>query len=248
MGFLIGGYSNAGTIDPSAKDSDHIEYGSKHKCVQKIVSIFDGEKHNGSCVFIKPNVIITAAHIPFNSDETFVEFEDGKKILVDIIVYRKEFFEEIADSKNILEYDIAVCHTNENVSDEYCVGLYDKHDENGKICSIAGYGISGTYDGKKYSFDSKKRAGTNIVSETKENTIECSIDDKPKTSLEFFIQSGDSGGGLFIDGKLAGINSYIYGFKNEPQKTSAHTRISKNIDWIRSTIKIFEEFDKLTKE
>jgi hypothetical protein len=62
-----------------------------------------------------------------------------------------------------------------------------------------------------------------------------------KTSLEFLIASGDSGGGLFIDGKLAGINSCIMAVNGSPKSDyrteSGHTRISINLDWILENTK-----------
>jgi hypothetical protein len=61
-----------------------------------------------------------------------------------------------------------------------------------------------------------------------------------KTELEFLIASGDSGGGLFIDNKLAGINSCVMAVDKKPDSTyndeSGHTRISKFIGWIKENI------------
>ena len=64
------------------------------------------------------------------------------------------------------------------------------------------------------------------------------------TELEFLIGSGDSGGGLFLDGKLAGINSCVLAIDKKPNSTysdeSGHTRVSKYIDWINLTISEFK--------
>jgi hypothetical protein len=60
--------------------------------------------------------------------------------------------------------------------------------------------------------------------------------DSNRTSLEFFIASGDSGGGLFIDSRLAGINSCVMAIDRSPKskynEQSGHTRIQKFISWI----------------
>jgi hypothetical protein len=58
--------------------------------------------------------------------------------------------------------------------------------------------------------------------------------------MEFLIASGDSGGGLFIDQKLAGINSCVMTTDGHTDSNhndeSGHTRISQHINWIESTI------------
>ena len=66
---------------------------------------------------------------------------------------------------------------------------------------------------------------------------------KDHTVLEYMIGSGDSGGGLFIEGKLAGINSCVMAVERSPMskygEESGHTRVSKFIDWIeKSKIKL----------
>jgi secreted trypsin-like serine protease len=59
--------------------------------------------------------------------------------------------------------------------------------------------------------------------------------------LEFLIASGDSGGGLFIDNKLAGIHSCVMTVGKNPQskygEESGHTRISNFIEWIEDNRK-----------
>jgi secreted trypsin-like serine protease len=64
----------------------------------------------------------------------------------------------------------------------------------------------------------------------------CSISGGKKTELEFLIASGDSGGGLFLDGKLAGINSFVSAEDGKTNSSygdeSGHTRISLYREWI----------------
>ena len=56
------------------------------------------------------------------------------------------------------------------------------------------------------------------------------------TELEFLISHGDSGGGLFIDGQLAGINSSVLSKDGKTDSNygdeSCHTRISRYKDWL----------------
>ena len=66
-----------------------------------------------------------------------------------------------------------------------------------------------------------------------------------KTELEFMIAPGDSGGGLFIDNKLAGIHSCImaegHKAKSDYRTESGHTRISDHVDWINNTMLILKK-------
>jgi hypothetical protein len=57
--------------------------------------------------------------------------------------------------------------------------------------------------------------------------------------MDLLIFKGDSGGGLFIEGMLAGIHSQIMktGLSSPLSRygdSSVHTRISTNIKWINS--------------
>ena len=59
-----------GTIDPSVPDEKYKNYGSKFKCVLKIIGTCNcEEKHtfNASAVAISPNWALTAAHVVKNS-------------------------------------------------------------------------------------------------------------------------------------------------------------------------------------
>ena len=54
------------------------------------------------------------------------------------------------------------------------------------------------------------------------------------------ISPGDSGGGMYIGNKLAGINSFLMAIDKVPDGTygddSAFTRVSLYVDWIESQI------------
>jgi hypothetical protein len=58
------------------------------------------------------------------------------------------------------------------------------------------------------------------------------------------IAQGDSGGGLFIGNKLAGINSFLMASDKQPDGTygdeSAFTRVSLYADWVESEIEKYE--------
>ena len=83
--------------------------------------------------------------------------------------------------------------------------------------------------------------------------IVCSVQGtKSQTSLEYLIGHGDSGGGLFIDKKLAGIHSCIYtgdGKLDSSYKDySAHTRVSLHKPWIDLIVNGYEEIIEIIKD
>lgn len=232
----------AGTIDPRNSDNQHIEYGSKHECV---ISIFgkqdiDGKEFFASAVIIKPKIVITAAHVVKDTKDVYIVFKDSK-VKVQCAIFPKEFH----DNK-MNEYDIAVCLLEKSCILDFYPKLYEDDDELGKICSIAGFGMHGTYDKGITSCDNKKRAGSNRIAEISNNIMFCTLTDQ-KTSLEMLPAIGDSGGGLFINQKLAGINSVIYTHEKNGELNSdikdgsGHTRISIHANWIKELIETLEK-------
>ena len=137
--------------------------------------------------------------------------------------------------------DIALCYVDEDLKINIYPKLYIDSNEEGKTCAIAGVGLTGTFETGCTTSDGKKRGGSNIIDKIDRELLVCTPSrDYNKTELEFLIGSGDSGGGLFIDGKLAGINSCVMATDGKPNSTysdeSGHTRISKYISWIETTI------------
>lgn len=255
--FLCFFFSSAvysGTIDPSNSDADYIAYGNKHKCVLPIEGIIklnvlheDGSKtisarYTASCVAIAPRWVITAAHVIKDTDSRFVVSGD-KKIEVMIGIIPENFNDNIV-GKN----DIALCYLNKPLDLDFYPELYGGVDEVGKISSQAGYGATGTFHTGMAKNDGLKRAGSNIVEEIEKDMLICSVHRGKKTSLEFLIAKGDSGGGLFIDQKLAGIHSCVFSDDGSPNSdygdTSGHTRISVFNKWIQETIKAIESLDE----
>lgn len=227
-------YSNGGTIHPTSKDADHLAYGSQFDCVGTVCGIYeDNTFYCASCVAIKPNWFLTAAHVVNKSKKSVVTIND-KSIPINTIFIHKDF-----DTK-FGQYDIALMYCADDIGLKFYPELYTKDDEVGKLCSIAGYGLVGTFTTGATKSDFKKRAGSNIIDNVIEDMLMCSPSNKNRTALEFLIGSGDSGGGLFIDQKLAGINSCVLASDGKPDSTysdeSGHTRISKYIEWIKEII------------
>jgi hypothetical protein len=233
--FMVASISFGGTIDPNTPDEKYVEYGSKFKFVLKVCGKYkDGKPFCASAVAIKPRWIMTAAHVVQNCETCYVTSGE-KKICVETVTYHENYHEN-----NFGEYDIALGNTEEDLGLDFYPEFYSDDDEVGEVCSISGFGLHGTFNtGVKYS-DDKRRAGSNIIESIDRKLLVCTPSRHNRTELEFIIGSGDSGGGLFIGNKLAGINSCVMAMDGKPDSTygdeSGHTRVSLYIDWINKTI------------
>ena len=247
----ISSVSYGGTIDPNKSDSEYVQYGLKHKCVAKIAGKCKDKNDNfkdffASSVIIKPRIALTAAHVVEEAKDVYIFDHDGNRINVKSAVYLNEW-----NNKTVGANDIAICLLEKNVDLDFYPKLYEQSDEIGKICSVSGFGITGNYIKGSEVSDGQKRAGSNIIDEIFNGMLVTSVRDEKKTSLEFLISHGDSGGGLFINNQLAGIHSGIMtedkdkNLNSDYKDFAAHTRISLHKAWIESMI---EKLEKLAED
>ena len=226
----------SGTIDPSTPDSKYIEFGKQFHYVYQICGVYENDGlFCASAVAIDPNWVLTAAHVVKGAKLCLIH-KDDKKYLVHVIVPHKDF-----EEKKYGENDIALCYIDEKLDLSFYPELYDNNDEVGQLCTISGYGLTGTFNTGSKESDNKRRAGSNKIDYIDRDLLICSASRTNKTALEFIICHGDSGGGLFIGNKLAGINSCVMAEDNKPDSSygdeSGHTRVSKFVPWIRETMK-----------
>jgi hypothetical protein len=223
----------AGTIDPNISDQKYLNFGNKFYCVVKLCGTYkDNQKFCGSGVIIDENFLLTAAHVVKDYKTCYIKIKD-KEYILDKVVIHEDF------EKNFGVADIAIGYHKNGFGLEYYPPLYTKNDEENKIVAIAGWGLTGDFNKGVHLSDDKLRAGSNTIDYISRDLLICSpshFRNPDHTSLEYLICSGDSGGGLFINGKLAGINSCVMAVGRSPQSKygdeSGHTRVSKFIDWI----------------
>lgn len=228
----------SGTIDPNISDNKYIEYGKKFECVLKLCGVYkDGTLFCASAIAINDNWILTAAHVVENAKQAKVIDTSKKEYVIDDIIIHPKY-----DQMELNGNDIAILHTDTPMNISYYPELYETEDEVGKVCALSGYGLTGTFNtGSKVS-DDRRRAGSNRIDKIENELLMCSPSiGSEKTALEFLIASGDSGGGLFIDKKIAGINSCVFATDKKPNSSysdeSGHTRVSRHFKWIRRMIK-----------
>lgn len=242
----------AGTIDPNTPDSKYLEFGKefpsvvriKAKCAEKIKKP-NGELVQpyffGSAVVIKPNWCLTAAHV-FDeaTGEPTVITAAGKEFKIAKVVRHEEYH-----APRIGWHDIALCYSPEDFKLDFYTPLYTAHDEIGKAITISGYGLSGTFKTGGTLDDGKQRAGHNRIESAERSVLICSPSALyDKFPLEFLITPGDSGGGMFIGNKLAGINSFLQAADEKTDGTygdeAAFTRVSLYADWVQRQIEDYE--------
>lgn len=231
-------YSLAGTIEPSVPDRKYLEYAKGFPCVIQIEGrclCGKGEEHMffGSAVAISPTWVLTAAHVVDGNDRVCVRIgKDAFKALK--VIVHGDF-----DADKVGHADIAMCQVEGDMGLDFYPELYDSDDEVSKIASMAGFGMTGNFRTGSKGSDGKKRAGSNIIHRSENDVLVCVLTDT-RTELEFLIAPGDSGGGMFIGKKLAGINSFITSPNGKPNSSygneCAHTRVSKFTPWIKGVM------------
>lgn len=237
---LLNSLCIAGTIDPSQNDTKYIDYAQKYNSVFRIITKKDNKiTSSSSCVAIQPKWILTAAHI-FNNRETHNTYIiiNNQHYIISKIFVPKQFTID-----NVGHNDIALGQLSEAIKIRIKYPeLYSEKNELNKVADIVGWGVTGTFSTGARVDDSKNRAGTNRISGVSKHLLMCDVSRKDDLSpLEFLISHGDSGGGLFIDGKLAGINSLVFCKDGKTDSSwtdeSGHTRVSLFLNWVESTIK-----------
>jgi hypothetical protein len=231
----------SGTRHPETPDEKHVEYAKGFPFVGRLIIINEkNEVYNASAVAYSNDIFITAAHVLEGKQDCFLDI-NNKKIHVLKTISHKDY-----DHDKHGFFDIAIGLCEKPIELKWYPSLYEEEEEVGKICSMSGYGLPGTFSsGYLNKNDNLKRAGSNRINSIDRGLLICNPSNVARTSLEFCISPGDSGGGLFIDNRLAGINSCIMAINRKSRSDygteSGHTRISKYIGWIKENIKKIKE-------
>lgn len=234
--------SFAGTIRNDVDEQEYLNFGQKFFCVQKLVSVNENEKQEVSsgqqysCVILNKHWCITTAHVA-KKDTTCIKviIEDNVHH-IDKLIINKNY-----DEKSKFG-DIALGFCSRGFGDNIREPkLYEEKIKIGQLCSIAGYGKYGNMESGAKIFDYKIRAGSNKILYKYNDMLICDGSESEPTSLEFLPNVGDTGGGLFVDGKLAGITCLIIGKNGQANSQYGDevgfVEIHRYLEWINNYVK-----------
>lgn len=231
--FVLALPAAAGTIEDSVPDSRYVEYGRAFSTYTARFkgTAADGRTHSATAVLIAPRWALTAAHVAEGCDGVTLTYGDRSQSIAEVLVHP-----EWADKLGYA--DIALLQADADFGLTFYPPLSDGG-EVGKVASVAGYGVTGPLSFGHMLADGKLRAGTQRVDRIERNCLICDLTRRGSV-LEYGIAPGDSGGPLFVDGKLAGINSYTASprsyTRSQYGEESGHTRVAMYREWIRGVV------------
>ena len=146
---LVNNFSLAGTIDPATPDEKYIEFGKQFNFVVKIKSDFEanGEIYNSSAsaVLIGPHWALTAAHVVEGTKNSEIIIGDCEEKTCKhyplTVIKHKDYNDDVHG-----RYDIALCYSEKDFGSDFYPKIYKKDDELGKIATISGFGMKGTFN------------------------------------------------------------------------------------------------------
>lgn len=154
-------------------------------------------------------------------------------------------------------FDLGLFRLSRSVWNAPAASLFTGRNEDLQLGTYVGYGLTGTgISGFQQRTGGTKRAGQNIIGLGSRlgysNNLLVSDFDDPRlansdplsrpVNLEYNLAPGDSGGGLFIGGRLAGVNSFISSndgsLNADYGDFSAAVRVSSFTNWIQNVMRI----------
>lgn len=209
-----------GSLHPDFSDERYREYATW----MPIVSIHNNNSYC-SGTLINPLYVLTIKHAIEYSTNIEILYNNETLPYSDIIVHKKL---DLCLVKLLVRQDVGelvLCDDNSSLV--------------GKICSIGGYGICKNKSGT-HGYDGYKRAGNNLVVWENSELFECSMDQTDRVDLEFITTPGDSGGPVFNENRLIGVNQYVKASDGKADSSfgdrSGHIKIVSALSWIIENI------------
>jgi len=245
--------ANAGTIRHDRTDTQYRTLANSFNSVGSLSLRGSTSSWNCSGTLIGSNYLLTAAHC--------LEDSAGRNLTSGTFTLGGTRYTIRSGVKNsgwsssnrnpTAGYDMAILQLSSNVTNVSAANLFTGTNENSQTGTYVGFGFRGTgTTGQVANTFGTKRAGQNIMNLGSQlgwsDQVLWSDFTDPRTNpnalnLEYNIASGDSGGGLFINGLLAGVNSVIQNANLNSMwadygDRSLVTRVSSLNNWIQNVV------------